>query len=171
MKEKRRENIHANQKLLRRGALIRHTHKSKKLSLGTLLCLEGVFTVMSIKMDEGDNIDASEIPDDCPEELLFDVEDEIIHRAILDWTPTSNIMKNVMTRWPDAEEIEQKKMGNMLLQHIPSLETICVLRGFMEVSMNAIIHFEADNEDMDKVRNLKLAMTDLDRYIISNCHS
>ena len=84
MKEKRRENIHANQKLLRRGALIRHTHKSTKLSLGTLLCLEGVFTVMSIKMDEGDNIDASEIPDDCPEELLFDVEDEIIHRAILD---------------------------------------------------------------------------------------
>ena len=171
MKEKRRENIHANQKLLRRGALIRHTHKSKKLSLGTLLCLEGVFTVMSIKMDEGDNIEASEIPDDCPEELLFDVEDEIIHRAILDWTPTSNIMKNVMTRWPDAEEIEQKKMGNMLLQHIPSLETICVLRGFMEVSMNAIIHFEADNEDMHKVRNLKLAMNDLDRYIISNCHS
>ena len=151
--------------------MIKHTRKSTKLALGTLLCLEGVFTVMSTKMDEGDNIDASEIPDDCPEDLLFDVEDEIIHRAIIDWTPTSNIMKNVMMRWPDAEDIERKKMGDMLLQHIPSLETICVLRGFMEVSMNAIIHFESDNEAMQKVKALQLSIIDLDRYIMSNCHS
>jgi hypothetical protein len=163
--------MYENQKKLRGSALIEHTHKSTELALGTLLCLEGVFAVMSNKMDEGDSIDPSEIPDDCPEDLVFDVEDDIIHRAIIDWTPTSNMMKNVLTRWPDADEIEQKKMCNMLTQHIPSLETICVLRGFMEVSANALIHFEPDNETMQKVKALQLSMIDLDRYIISNCHS
>lgn len=169
--QERNVSMYANQKKLRGSALIEHTHKSTELALGTLLCLEGVFAVMSNKMDEGDSIDPSEIPDDCPEDLVFDVEDDIIHRAIIDWTPTSNMMKNVLTRWPDADEIEQKKMCNMLTQHIPSLETICVLRGFMEVSVNALIHFEPDNETMQKVKALQLSMIDLDRYITSNCHS
>ena len=169
--QERNVSMYANQKKLRGSALIEHTHKSTELALGTLLCLEGVFGVMSNKMDEDDSIDPSEIPDDCPEDLVFDVEDDIIHRAIIDWTPTSNIMKNMMMRWPDADDIERDKMGEMLKQHIPSLETICVLRGFMEVSINALIHFEPDNEAIQKVKALQLSMIDLDRYIISNCHS
>ena len=96
--QERNVSMYANQKKLRGSALIEHTHKSTELALGTLLCLEGVFGVMSNKMDEDDSIDPSEIPDDCPEDLVFDVEDDIIHRAIIDWTPTSNIMKIMIFR-------------------------------------------------------------------------
>ena len=63
--QERNVSMYANQKKLRGSALIEHTRKSTKLALGTLLCLEGVFGVMSNKMDEDDSIDPSEIPDDC----------------------------------------------------------------------------------------------------------